>query len=292
MILKEHERTMNFWKPIIEQYYNGMLPIAEIKKKKDFAGKKIIWQYWGQGIGTGEIPEIVRICFASVNRYKGDYEVIRIVDDTITDYVEFPDEVIKKLKNGIFTRTAFSDLLRLALLNLYGGVWLDATILLTGELPCRYAPMDYFMFQRSPQVENKKLWENIYAYYWGWYPGFRVNMLSSVIFSHPDNKVISDLCYMLLYVWMSYSEYPHYFAFQILYDTLINGYLREHKCQVESDTIPHLLQMKLNNHAISCSMAEIMHLTTIHKMCYFDDAALSRVKEFIVDHVNALMDDA
>ena len=50
----------------------------------------------------------------------------------------------------------FTDIIRLALLYNYGGVWIDATILLTDYLPQEYFEMDYFMFQRDDNLENKK----------------------------------------------------------------------------------------------------------------------------------------
>lgn len=81
------------------------------------------------------MPEIVHICFDSVDRYKGEYKVIRLDDAMISEYIDLPDFVWERRKNQQFTRTFFSDLLRVALLSTYGGVWLDATILLTGKLP-------------------------------------------------------------------------------------------------------------------------------------------------------------
>lgn len=285
-ILKKHQNVSEFWTPIIENYYKGTLPLFQIKKKKDITDEKIIWQYWGQGISSQNLPDIVRICFASVDKFKSGYKVIRITDQTISEYVEFPSEVLDKLKNGIFTRTAFSDLLRLALLCLYGGVWLDATILLTETIPDKYAYMDFFMFQRSSDIKNPKFWENIYAYYWGWYPGFKINMLSSVIFSHPNNKLITDLCNIMLYLWVKEEHYPDYFAFQILYDNLIKGPLQKYNCPIVSDTIPHLLQMKLNDHDIPYSYEEIMQMTSIHKMCYFDDDHIHNLKKFVRTYIN------
>ena len=58
-----------------------------------------------------------------------DYTVIRLDNKNLCEYVSFPEFVTEKLKNGNMSYTHFSDLLRLGLLNLYGGVWLDATIL-------------------------------------------------------------------------------------------------------------------------------------------------------------------
>lgn len=288
--MKKHKVVSEFWEPIIKQYSEGILPVYATREKKNLNNKKIIWQYWGQGFDKKDLPEIVQICFASIDKYKGDFEVIRLSDDTVSDYIEFPEEVLRKLREGIFTRTAFSDLLRLALLNTYGGVWLDATVLLTGYLPSQYLEMDFFMFQRSNDVEKKGYWENIYAYYWGWYDGFKVNMLSSIIFSKEKIKTISDLYNILLYLWINEGHYPDYFAFQILFDDLIKGLDNKYNCPIVSDTIPHLLQMKLNGHDIHESFEDILNYTTIHKMCYFDDKSILEVKDFVRKYLNIKID--
>lgn len=289
-ILKKHKLVSEFWEPIIKRYSEGILPVYDTREKKYLNNKKIIWQYWGQGLDKENLPEIVRICFASVDKYKGDFEVIRLSDDTVSDYIEFPEEVLRKLREGIFTRTSFSDLLRLALLNTYGGVWLDATVLLTGNLPSQYLEMDFFMFQRSNDVEKKSFWENIYAYYWGWYAGFKINMLSSIIFSKEKTKIISDLYNILLYLWVKEERYPDYFAFQILFDDLINGLDKDCNCKIVSDTIPHLLQMKLNGHDIHESFEDILDSTTMHKMCYFDDKSILLVKDFVKKYLDIKID--
>lgn len=287
-ILKRHRCVTTFWLSLIEKYYNNELSITKITKKQNLNNSKIIWQYWGQGFNS--LPDIVKICFASVDKYRGDYEVIRLSDDTISDYIEFPEEVLRKLREKVFTRTAFSDLLRLALLNAYGGVWLDATVLLTNKLPAQFAVMDYFLYQRSHEVKDKSFWENIYSYYWGWYKGFKVNMLSSIMFSHKNNKIISDSSNLLLYVWENEEQYPDYFAFQILYDCLISNRMRNNKCPIISDTIPHLLQMKLNNHTIDYSFVEILNITSLHKMCYYDEKTMVRVKDFVKKYLDIKID--
>lgn len=106
-ILKKHQEVSNFWVPIIEDYYKGTLPLFQIKKKKDLLDNKIIWQYWGQGISSQNLPDIVRICFASVDKFKSDYKVIRITDLNISEYVEFPSEVLDKLKKWSFYKNSF-----------------------------------------------------------------------------------------------------------------------------------------------------------------------------------------
>ena len=252
-----------------------------MKPKKQFENQKIIWQYWGQGIDIDNMPEIIRICFESVDRNKGDYQVIRLTDATIFDYLDLPDFVWEKRNNPQFTRTFFSDLLRLALLSVYGGVWLDATVLLTGRFPQSYEQLDFFMFQRSDNEANKEYWESVYAYYFGWESDFKVRVLNSVIFAQKRSRVISVLFDLLLHFWKTQDSVPNYFFFQMLFNELIEKRFSDKNCPIVNDCIPHILQTKINGSYDCISFEEALKLTPIHKMAYFDDNALSRLKKVL-----------
>lgn len=277
-IIECHQKVADFWNPIIEDYLEGKIEKYSLKAKRQFGDQKIIWQYWGQGINMDDLPEIIQICFQSVERYKGNYQIIRLTDETISDYIDLPDFVWNKRNNPQFTRTIFSDLLRLALLTAYGGIWLDATILLTGSLPDIYAKSEFFMFQRSDEEENKGYWENVYAYYFGWRPDFRVRVLNSIIFSRKDSIVISTLFDLLLYFWKTQNTVPDYFFFQILFNELMNKHFLKQNCPIVNDCIPHLLQTKINGKYDSISFVKVLRQTTIHKMAYFDEKAMARLK--------------
>ena len=145
-IIRQQGKVADFWAPILKAYYNGEIERYSLKPKKKLGTQKVIWQYWGQGIDKDELPEIIQICFDSVDRNKNDYQVIRLTDITISEYIDLPDFVWRKREYVQFTRTFFSDLLRVALLSTYGGVWLDATILLTGSIPAVYEKTDFFIY--------------------------------------------------------------------------------------------------------------------------------------------------
>lgn len=277
-IIKRQKEVADFWNPIIDEYFEGKIEKYSLKPKKQFEGQKIIWQYWGQGIVMDTLPEIIQICFKSVDRYKEDYQVIRLTDATISDYLDLPDFVWEKRNNPQFTRTFFSDLLRLALLTTYGGVWLDATILLTGHFPETYKNADFFMFQRSDEEENKDYWEGVYAYYFGWDSDFKVRVLNSIIFARKDNLVISALCDLLLHFWRTQDSVPDYFFFQILFNELMTNRYYDKNCMIVNDCIPHILQTKINGRYDSYSFVETLELSNIHKMTYFNNAALRRLK--------------
>ena len=73
MILKQHRKVADFWFPLIEAYYHGEIEKYPLKPEKNLGTQKIIWQYWGQGLDGDELPEIIRLCFESVDKYKQDY---------------------------------------------------------------------------------------------------------------------------------------------------------------------------------------------------------------------------
>ena len=289
MILSKHRRVAGYWNPVIRAYFEGEIEKYSFVPLKQFPeNKKIIWQYWGQGLSNEKsLPGVVRICFASVDKYRGEYEVVRLCDDTVKDYIQFPDFVWEKRENGQLSRTFFSDLLRLALLNTYGGVWLDATILLTAPLPGEYAEFDYFLFQRDDNEENREFLESPSSRYWGWKPEFKVKMLSSIFFARKESEVTRILMDLMLHYWKTRRRALAYFFFQILYNELMEGYLPDKRCPVVSDFIPHLVQAKiLDPSALPLmSFRDILRKGNMHKMTYYKDDASDRfiafVREFI-----------
>lgn len=62
-----------------------------------------------------------------------------IDERNFTDYIELPGPIVDKYKSGVISPALFSDLIRLRLLNRYGGTWIDATIL------CTAAPAPYIV---------------------------------------------------------------------------------------------------------------------------------------------------
>lgn len=280
-ILKQHSRVAEEWREIIEQYYENKIQKHAVVAKKDLQSAKIIWQYWSQGLTESDLPEVVQICFQSVNKYKGEYQVIRLTDKTIQDYIELPEFVWEKRKNPAFKAVFFSDLLRLALLHAYGGVWLDATILLSGNFPDSYGKLDYFVFQRDRNAKNKTLWESSYAYYWNWDPKFRVNLLNSIFFAKKDSKVVNVLLDLMLYYWQTKDKIMNYFFFQILYDELMRNSLAAYQCPIVDDTLPHLLQTKINGGFSTWDHRDILEHQTIHKLTYFDQEGILKLKEVL-----------
>ncbi len=271
--LYQQEYIGKCWDKVMEAYFRfmeqGGKSLSEgILLKNELKNRKIIWQYWGTGWNDDDLPDIVRLCRKSVEKYKGDYEVIRLSDENINEYIELPEFIQEKKKKGQIPFPFFADILRLALLYTYGGVWLDATILLTDFLPVEYSEMGYFVFQRDNSIENVKYWEKMNNDYFSWNKRHSVNMLNSIIFSQRGDRVIGSLLDLILVFWQERDEVPHYFFFQILYDRLMKKYMKEKRCKVVDDTLPHILFSFWNEKFDEKIYNEIRKKINMHKLTH------------------------
>lgn len=267
-ILKSHAIVATYWDNVLEMYAKGDIEKYVLQPIKNIENsEKIIWQYWGQGFSKKNVPEVVQMCFDSVDKYKGDYTVIRLCDDDLNKYIDLPQYVYEKYNNGTFGKAHFSDLVRLALLSTYGGVWLDATILLTAPLQDMLVNSIWFMYQRDYRQEDQKQWRRTYAYYFSWHKDFKVRLLNSVIYARKDACVIIDLFQLLLYYWRTENNVKDYFFFQILFSQYIDRF-SERNCFIVSDCLPNLLQMFITGSYRKYSVLEILKQISIHKLSY------------------------
>ena len=108
---------------------------------------RIIWMCWLQGLDNA--PEIVKKCVASVKQNMPNYEFRLLTAENMFEYVTLPEHIVRKYKNGTISFTHFSDILRTALLVQHGGIWIDATVLMTGSISAKFADLPLFFLQQS-----------------------------------------------------------------------------------------------------------------------------------------------
>ena len=266
----KQEKVASYWRIVIDQYADKKIQKHDIAPiKKELVGKKIIWQYWGQGLES--LPEMVEICFSSVDCHAHDYQVIRITDENLSEYIKLPEFVDDKRKNGVFRPVFFSDLLRVALLSVYGGVWLDASVLLTNRLPKEYTNCNFFMYSRDPNSLNKNWGENDTHFYFNWRNEFKVKHLSSIMFSKPNSLIAKTLVDLLLYYWKTENKIEYYFFFQVMINELKESQIIGFNFPVIDDTLPHLLQSKIKKQFNEDKYKKITSQTGIHKLTIHED---------------------
>ena len=166
-----------------------------IENTKKFLNKNsIIWQYWESP--NGEIPPLVQACLNSVEKYKGNYERILLTPNNVKEYVKIPEIFWKLKEKGIIKTAFFSDILRTCLLIQNGGIWIDATVLLTEDLPEHIKNAELFVFQNDLKIDLDGL-----------------NMASYFIAAKSNNKILKDTLSSLIEYWNENNFLINYFTF-------------------------------------------------------------------------------
>ena len=78
------------------------------------------------------MPEMVRMCLKSWQRHNSSWEFIFIDNKNLNEYIDFKTEL--KLNREKIPLQAQSDIIRINLLNKFGGVWVDSTCYCTKPL--------------------------------------------------------------------------------------------------------------------------------------------------------------
>lgn len=102
---------------------------SEIPSQERREIEPIIWTIWWQG--ENAMPEVIRLCYQSIVRNANGRSVILLTKDNYKEYIEVPEYIERKFRDGIITITHLTDLIRVSLLEKYGGLYLDCALFVT-----------------------------------------------------------------------------------------------------------------------------------------------------------------
>lgn len=126
----------NYKREILHEYSDLIQKYKSIKyTPMPQEGNYPIWVMWWQG--QDKMPEIVKICYASILKNAGNHPVNLITMHNYEKYLnKMPhiEELIKIMNSGTLSPTHFSDICRCWLIYTYGGLWTDATVLLNDNV--------------------------------------------------------------------------------------------------------------------------------------------------------------
>ena len=129
-----------------KKYLDKIEKIEKKYKEGSIATDRKVWICWFQGMENA--PEVVKRCYASIKDNITDREVILLTENNYREYICFPQEIQAKIDSGIIKGAHMSDLLRLELLQQYGGTWIDATVFCSSKnIPDYLLNSDLFLFQ-------------------------------------------------------------------------------------------------------------------------------------------------
>lgn len=107
-----------------------------------------VWVCWWTGVEMA--PDLVKQCIKSIRKQTGSHPVHVIDQNSYSVYIDIPDYMMHKVKNGQMGIAHLSDYIRVSLLEKYGGLWLDSTIFCASSLPKSYFELPFFTCKSNP----------------------------------------------------------------------------------------------------------------------------------------------
>lgn len=212
--------------------------------------EKIIWTCWLQG--EENAPLIVRKCLESIRRYSNGYKVVVLTQETISKYVDVPEYIERKHQQGRIPHAHYTDIVRLLLLIQHGGVWIDSTILLTGELPLYATETPLFVFQREPEGH--------------------VEMGICFISSDKNHPILHAQLALLLEYWKHENDLVSYSIFHLFWTMAVYSSSKLQELWKGVQYIPcailDVLMHDLSTQYSEDRWNEIKRISPIHKLTY------------------------
>ena len=184
----------------LEQYCTEKAP-APTTPSADGPTRCIVWQYWAQGLA--HCPDIVRQSIQSVDEFLPQgYTHIVITAESLQQYIDLPAYIREAKEKNAISVTHFSDILRVWLLDKYGGIWIDATCLLTATIPDEILQKPFFCY----------LAQGEFAYTY---------IQSCFIKAEAHHPLIHRMCQTLERYWQEEGAVIHYFTFHFIFIALL-----------------------------------------------------------------------
>jgi hypothetical protein len=126
---------------------------------------KQIWTYWN----SDELTPVVHKCINTWKKYNPDYRINIITPSNLANYLDFD------VKNVKFNDSAAreSDIIRLNVLAKYGGVWCDASILMTRPFDFKTNSDHEFVGYYIEHYTRKPKWPCIEGWFFATVPNGR-----------------------------------------------------------------------------------------------------------------------
>ena len=151
-----------------------------------------IWTMWLQGLDNA--PEIIQKCITTIQKKYGD-DLIILTHENILNFLDIPPFIGEKYKKGFITHTHYSDIIRFLLIEKYGGLWLDGTTFLLGNIPDYIRFADIFFYK----IANQKIMGSM-----------------GVIAAKPHHPIISKTIALMLEYWKNENRTVSYSISMIL----------------------------------------------------------------------------
>jgi hypothetical protein len=254
----------------LRRKYSGFLDeFDQVKVKEEHVNSGIIWFCWLPGLENA--PILVKRCYESLCKNISNKKIVHINKENLSDYVSFPDYIMEKWEKGYIAHVHFSDLLRVELLDKYGGTWADATVLCTGSnIPDFMLNSNLFVFQNLRPGQN----------------GNAFLLSSWFITASSNNKIIKAVKLLLLEYWKTNNTVVDYFLVHHFFSICFERYTTEwNKVFPYSNSTPHILLLNIFNEYNESNINELKSMCPFHKLSNKLDLTLKENTNSYYDYI-------
>lgn len=245
-VIRNYQRKEEVYRKLKTKY---TYVLENFKHEKSEKSNKV-WVCWLQG--EENAPALVKKCLQSIRKYLKEKEIVMISNENFKDYIQFPEYILEKFNKGIIPYAQFADLIRVSLLAQYGGLWLDATVLCTGEVPDYILNAEMFVYKEVLLDRTDEL------------PIVASNWLLS---SYAHNDIMRATQKLLFAYWEKENRLKHYFIFHLFFKMATEKFAEQWKAvPTFSNTNPHILQFELLDDFDEKRWEQIKQISSIHKL--------------------------
>ncbi|SEW42705.1 capsular polysaccharide synthesis protein [[Clostridium] fimetarium] len=259
-IIKDYEIKKVLWQKYASKRIRKYLKFQDtdpqgLSFNDDFKVENPIWIFWNTGMEKA--PKIVKKCYKTVLMY-GGRPVIVLDENNIDEYITFPKYIVNKTLSGNIPMAGYTDLMRFALLEHYGGTWIDSTVLLSAPISDVILDCNFFALQNSMCLVNNPV-------------------LFAVWFLHAKSrdKTIRQIRNVAFAYWTKEECVIEYLLSNLIINEIITGTEIEKKIPYMNTDYSEYLIRCLGEDYDEAKLNWIFGLTNIHKLTYKLDKSIS-----------------
>lgn len=256
-----------FYHRAVRQFLdNELADIAQtvrvLPAPKGEEGPLPVWILWWDGEESA--PPCVKLSLQSQKKHFGGPEYLYhvLTKENYAEYVQIDSAILARFEKGEMSLTHFSDILRCELLCRYGGLWIDATVYMTGSLDREVLTADFYTVHKTTYPQNLRTM--IPAGRWACY----------LLRCCPGDPLSAFLTAGYQAYWRKYSDVPDYYLLDEMIDAayrLIPAVRREiDGVPVNNERVFDLFGMR--NEAYLPKLVEpVLRANRLHKFSYKND---------------------
>lgn len=209
-----------------------------------------VWIFWRQGYENA--PQLIKACYDSVKRNLTNRDIVFLSEENLHKYITLPD-YIEENRGGGIPEAQYSDIIRITLLEKYGGLWLDSTVLCTGPDFARKLekwPLFVYKMEDLDRSEEQAL--------------VCSNWMISCYTNVPYIRAVRDLIYEY---WKKEKYLKNYYIFHLFMHMVKDIYSKEWKAiPVYNNISPHILAFEMLDQYSAERFSEIKRMSDFHKL--------------------------